>query len=139
MAFNFVLLTISMTLISFWPLSFTGAAGLIARYSFCWGLQDSADYPNILLNATSSAKSRAAPVLFTGQSCYDINSEGEHSMNPFIEQLGVYNAGYVTGGVLMILSLVMMLGIVSKHADQVLEIKLARASKEPEENGNFSL
>mmetsp|Transcript_24110 Transcript_24110/g.20265 ORF Transcript_24110/g.20265 Transcript_24110/m.20265 type:complete len:421 (-) Transcript_24110:164-1426(-) len=122
MTYNFVLLAISMTLISFWPLSFTGAAGLIARYSFCWGLQDTV----VVLNATYGAQGRAAPVLFTGQPCYDINSAGDHETNPFIEQLGVFNAGYVTGGVLMIIALILMLAIVSKHSDVVLESKLAR-------------
>ena len=37
--------------------------------------------------------------------------------NPFVEQLGVYNAGYVTGGVLMIISEIIMLALVSKHSD----------------------
>jgi len=38
----------------------------------------------------------------------------------------VFNAGYVTGGVLMIIALILMLAIVSKHSDVVLESKLAR-------------
>jgi hypothetical protein len=40
--------------------------------------------------------------------------------------LGVYNAGYVTGGTLMIIALIIMLWLLSKHADVVLESKLAR-------------
>ena len=36
LTFNFILLTISMTLVSFWPLSFTGASELISRFAFCW-------------------------------------------------------------------------------------------------------
>jgi len=135
MTFNFILLTISMTLISLWPLSFTGAAGLIARYSYCWGLQNSV----VVENATTSVSSRATPTLFTGQPCYDINSEGRHESNPFIEQLGVFNAGYVTGGVLMILALVIMLGIVSKHSDVVLEAKLARPNTDGASNAQDQL
>jgi hypothetical protein len=30
---------------------------------------------------------QAAPVLFTGQPCFDINSEGENMPNPFIQQV----------------------------------------------------
>jgi len=129
MAFNFVLLAISMTLISFWPLSFTGAAGLIARYSFCWGLQDTP----VVNNAEHSIDdhTHSAPVLFTGAPCYDMNSKGEREYNPFIEQLGTFSAGYVSGGVLMIMSMLMMLSIVSKNADVVLESKLARPDATP--------
>jgi hypothetical protein len=126
MAFNFVLLAISMTLISFWPLSFTGAAELIARYSFCWGLQDT---PVVNKGDDTTA---GAPVLFTGAPCYDINSKGEREYNPFIEQLGTFSAGYVSGGVLMIMSMLMMLSIVSKNADVVLESKLARPDPMPD-------
>ena len=122
MAFNLVLLSLAMTLISFWPLSFTGASALVARYAFCWGMQDSQ-----VVNASSSLHHTfSAPRLFTGQPCYDMDSEGDHSSNPFVEQLGVYGAGYVTGGVLMILAEIIMLALVSKHTDVVLEVKLAR-------------
>jgi hypothetical protein len=41
------------------------------------------------------------------------------------EQLGVFNAGFLTGGVLVIVSLVLLLGLVSRHADAVFERKLA--------------
>jgi hypothetical protein len=47
-----------------------------------------------------------------------------HTLDLF--QLGVYNAGYVTGGTLMIIALIIMLWLLSKHADVVLESKLAR-------------
>jgi hypothetical protein len=41
------------------------------------------------------------------------------------EQLGVFNAGFLSGGVLVIVSLVLLLAIVSRHADAVFERKLA--------------
>ncbi len=40
-------------------------------------------------------------------------------------QLGVFNAGFLSGGVLVIVSLVLLLAIVSRHADAVFERKLA--------------
>ena len=40
-------------------------------------------------------------------------------------QLGVFNAGYLTGGVLVIVSLVLLLGVISRHSDAVFERKLA--------------
>jgi len=95
---------------------------LIASYSFCWDIKDSV----VVLNASNYARSIAAPVLFTGQPCFDINSEGQKMNNPFVQQLMAYNAGYVSGGTLMIIALVIMLWLLSKHADVVLESKLAR-------------
>ena len=41
-------------------------------------------------------------------------------------QLGVFNAGYISGGALVIVALVCMLAIVSKHADVIFELKVGR-------------
>ncbi|EKX53867.1 hypothetical protein GUITHDRAFT_100833 [Guillardia theta CCMP2712] len=120
LGFNFAMLAVSLTLVSFWPLSFTGAAALVSRYYFCYGLSDP-----VVLNATSSARSRAAPTFFNGNPCFDLNSEGQHKPNPFIGQLGIYNAGYVSGGVLVVIALICMLAVVSKNAEVVLEEKLS--------------
>mmetsp|Transcript_74046 Transcript_74046/g.197396 ORF Transcript_74046/g.197396 Transcript_74046/m.197396 type:complete len:447 (-) Transcript_74046:170-1510(-) len=120
--FEIAMLSIALELVSFWPLSFTGAASLISRYSFCAGYS----YP-VVLNASVSntASTRAAPTFFNGSPCYDLNSEGQSSPNPFVQQLGVFNAGYVSGGVLIIVSLLVLLAVVSKHADVIFEMKLA--------------
>lgn len=37
----------------------------------------------------------------------------------------MFNAGYLTGGVLVIISLVLLLGVISRHSDAVFERKLA--------------
>lgn len=121
--FEVAMLAVALELISFWPLSFTGAAGLISRYTLCSGYS----YP-VVLNATSTTARtgpRAAPVFYNGSPCYDLNSEGSSSPNPFVQQLGVFNAGYVSGGVLVIISLICMLAVVSKHTDVIFELKLA--------------
>lgn len=120
MTLNFILLAISMTLVSFWPLSFTGSAELVSRYAYCWGHQES----NVFLHTNSDTP--AAPMTFTGQPCYDINSDGEHAENPFIRQLALGTGGYVTGAVLLVISLLLMIGVISKHSEAVLEAKLAR-------------
>ena len=121
-AFEIAMLAIALELVSFWPLSFTGAAGLISRYTFCSGYS----YP-VVINATFSGSSgpRAAPVFYNGSPCYDLNSEGQTSQNPFVQQLGIFNAGYISGGVLVIIALFILLAVVSKHADVIFELKLA--------------
>jgi hypothetical protein len=187
--FQITMLAVALEFVAFWPLSFTGAASLISRYSFCAGLS----YP-VVLNASApkasiaSSTPRAAPVFYNGSPCYDLNSEGQHAENPFVQQvcnthlpflfpsshacfhslvhrnghfpvlahtalvllvphlsphlqyvacmaeqrlmccvaqLGVFNAGFLTGGVLVIVSLVLLLAILSRHADAVFERKLA--------------
>ena len=43
------MLAVALQLVSFWPPSFTGAAGLISRYTFCAGY----GFP-VVLNATAT-------------------------------------------------------------------------------------
>lgn len=123
-SFQMTMLAIALEFVAFWPLSFTGAASLISRYSFCAGLS-----APVVLNASTpvkgSAAPRAAPTFYNGSPCYDLNSEGQQAENPFVQQLGVFNAGYLTGGVLVIISLVLLLGVISRHSDAVFERKLA--------------
>ena len=121
--FEIAMIAVALELVSFWPLSFTGATRLISRYTFCAGYS----YP-VVLNATFSSSRtgpRAAPVFYNGSPCYDLNSEGANTPNPFVQQLGVFNAGYISGGALVIISLLCMLAVVSKHADVIFELKLA--------------
>mmetsp|Transcript_18689 Transcript_18689/g.44502 ORF Transcript_18689/g.44502 Transcript_18689/m.44502 type:complete len:429 (-) Transcript_18689:105-1391(-) len=119
--FNFAMLAISLTLVAFWPLSFTGAAGIISRYNFCAGLE----YPVVHnLTAHPTSRYRNAPVFFNGNPCYDLNSAGEVRYNPFVMELGKFNSGYVSGGVLVILALSSLLAVISKGADVIVEEKL---------------
>eukprot|EP00293_Proteomonas_sulcata_P010614 CAMPEP_0184300948 /NCGR_PEP_ID=MMETSP1049-20130417/11251_1 /TAXON_ID=77928 /ORGANISM="Proteomonas sulcata, Strain CCMP704" /LENGTH=438 /DNA_ID=CAMNT_0026611803 /DNA_START=35 /DNA_END=1351 /DNA_ORIENTATION=+ len=118
--FNFAMLGIALTLVGFWPLSFAGASRMLSRYNFCYGLSDP-----LVLNMTSDSRQyHSAPVFFNGNPCYDVNSLGEHKWNPFVEEIGVFNSGYVTGGVLSIIGLVFLLSAVSKSSDIVLEQKV---------------
>ena len=86
--FQITMLAVALEFVAFWPLSFTGAASLISRYSFCAGLS----YP-VVLNASApkagvaASSPRAAPVFYNGSPCYDLNSEGQHAENPFVQQV----------------------------------------------------
>mmetsp|Transcript_23093 Transcript_23093/g.46776 ORF Transcript_23093/g.46776 Transcript_23093/m.46776 type:complete len:431 (+) Transcript_23093:241-1533(+) len=127
--FNLAMLAMALTLVAFWPLSFTGAASMASRYNFCAGLE----YP-IVHNLTSpSLHYRNAPVYFNGNPCYDINSNGEYMYNPFVKELGVFNSGYVMGGVLVVIALLCLLGVVSKASDVIMEQSLAKGAANREE------
>ena len=85
-SFQMTMLAIALEFVAFWPLSFTGAASLISRYSFCAGLS-----APVVLNASTPAQGstapRAAPTFYNGSPCYDLNSEGQRSENPFVQQV----------------------------------------------------
>jgi len=121
--FEVAILAAAMELIAFWPLSFTGAAALIARYAYC------ADYREpVVLNASARAGPggrRSAPVLYNGSPCYDLNSDGAEAQNPFVQRLAVLNAGYLAGGVLVLAGLLALLAVVSRHADALFELTIA--------------
>ena len=78
---------------------------------------------------------RHAPELYNGSPCADLNSNLEWQLNPFISELGAYNGGYFSGGVLVILSLILMLGINAKVSDVVMEKKLAGDGGQIEDRG----
>eukprot|EP00285_Hemiselmis_virescens_P007878 CAMPEP_0173390898 /NCGR_PEP_ID=MMETSP1356-20130122/16491_1 /TAXON_ID=77927 ORGANISM="Hemiselmis virescens, Strain PCC157" /NCGR_SAMPLE_ID=MMETSP1356 /ASSEMBLY_ACC=CAM_ASM_000847 /LENGTH=415 /DNA_ID=CAMNT_0014348393 /DNA_START=109 /DNA_END=1356 /DNA_ORIENTATION=- len=125
--FNLGMVAVAVSLVSFWGLSLTGASGLISRYAVCKGYES----PVVVNGSKAAGTVRHTPELYNGAPCADLNSEGQYAYNPFISELGSYNGGYVSGGILTILALFCMLAINAKVSDVVMEAKLAGDS-----NGN---
>lgn len=131
-AFNLGMVSMAIVFVAFWALSLTGASTLISRYALCHGYSE----PIVVKDRPDAfGLIRHAPELYNGSPCADLNSNLEWQLNPFISELGAYNGGYFSGGVLVILSLILMLGINAKVSDVVMEKKLAGDGGQIEDRG----
>jgi hypothetical protein len=107
-AFNVAMLGIALAIVGVWPLEWSGASDLLARYALCSGRGTP-----VVLNELGRTPEGfiAGPTLYNHIPCSDLNSRGEEASNPFVSFLNYAHAGYLSGGTLAVLSLLALIAV----------------------------